>query len=98
MFLKNFIRGCVDRFMNKEHFDNSMKNKDDFMKQYDNSLDKGVFIASSLVSFIITQIILVVLGRFIWNKYFIPSVTFAKPIQSGVQLFCISILIQLLFP
>ena len=66
-------------------------------QQLTEGTEKGFFLATSFVAFILTQVIIITLGTFLWNNYLVPSVTFAKPLVGGVQLFGISILLQLLF-
>ena len=84
MFLSKLVKQVSNNLMNK---------REGF--QEDGS-QPGIFIASSLIAFIITQLLLVFIGKYIWNTYLVNSVTFAKPLQSGFQLFALSMLIQLL--
>ena len=47
------------------------------------------------VSLIIMQLLLLLLGKWLWNSYLVPAVTSVKPIESVWQLLAISILLKL---
>ena len=48
-----------------------------------------------ILAVITTQILLLLLGKFLWNSYLVKSVTIVKPISSVVDLIAISFLIKL---
>ena len=45
---------------------------------------------------ITTQIILLLLGKFLWNNYLVKNITIVKPLNSVVDLIAISFLIKLI--
>ena len=42
------------------------------------------------------EILLLFLGKFLWNNYLVKAVTIVEPIDSIIQLFAITILLRLL--
>ena len=44
---------------------------------------------------ITTQILLLLLGKFLWNNYLVKNVTIVKPLNSVIDLLAISFLIKL---
>jgi hypothetical protein len=44
----------------------------------------------------VTEILLLLIGKFIWNTHLVNAVTIVRPINSVIQLFAISILLRLL--
>ena len=42
------------------------------------------------------EILLLLLGKFLWNNYLVDAVTVVNPIDSIIQLFAITILLRLL--
>ena len=53
-------------------------------------------IIAIMISLLITQLILLVLGRWLWNTFLVPAVENVKPLDSVWQLLGISILLKLL--
>ena len=49
-----------------------------------------------ILSIVVSQILLLLLGKFLWNNYLVNAVEVINPIESVLQLFAISILIKLL--
>jgi hypothetical protein len=50
---------------------------------------------ASLISFIIVYVILLFIGKFLWNNYLVKYVTIVKPIPGVIELIAISVLIRL---
>jgi len=48
-----------------------------------------------IISVVVSQIVLLLVGKFLWNKYLVKTVTVVKPITSIVQLFAVSVLLRL---
>lgn len=48
-----------------------------------------------IISVVVSQIVLLLVGKFLWNRYLVKSVTVVKPITSIVQLFAVSVLLRL---
>ena len=48
-----------------------------------------------VLAIITSQIILLMLGKFLWNNYLVKNVTIVKPINSVIDLLAISFLIKL---
>ena len=51
---------------------------------------------AAIISLLITQLLLLFLGKWLWNNYLVKTVTGVKPLESIVQLIAISFLIKLL--
>ena len=49
-----------------------------------------------ILAVITVEIILLLLGKFLWNNYLVGALTFVKPIDSIIQLFAITVLLRLL--
>ena len=49
-----------------------------------------------ILAVLTVEILLLVLGKFLWNNYLVKSVTIVNPINSIVELFAISFLLRLL--
>ena len=49
-----------------------------------------------LLSFVIVNVLLLLLGRFLWNNYLVSAVTVVKPLKDIWQLLAISVLFKLL--
>lgn len=50
-----------------------------------------------ILAVIVTEILLLLVGKFIWNNHLVNALTIVRPINSVTQLFAISILLRLLF-
>ena len=48
-----------------------------------------------LISVVVSQVMLLLVGKFLWNRYLVKAVTIVKPLSSIVQLFAVSILLRL---
>ncbi len=64
------------------------------------SQDEGSSPSKNMVPFllavIVTEILLLLIGKYIWNTHLVSAVTIVRPINSVVQLFAISVLLRLL--
>ena len=49
-----------------------------------------------VLSVITVEIILLLLGKFLWNNYLVSALTFVRPLDSIIQLFAITVLLRLL--
>lgn len=49
-----------------------------------------------ILSIIISQVLLLLLGKFLWNKYLVNAIEVVNPIESVLQLFGISVLTKLI--
>tara|TARA_B100001093_G_scaffold469392_1_gene490088 strand:- start:249 stop:494 length:246 start_codon:yes stop_codon:yes gene_type:complete len=49
-----------------------------------------------ILAVITTQILLLLLGKFLWNNYLVKNVTIVNPIDSVIDLIAISFLIKLI--
>ena len=61
-------------------------------------IEKKINMSNALpfvLAVITTQIILLMLGKFLWNNYLVKNVTIVKPINSVIDLLAISFLIKL---
>jgi hypothetical protein len=52
---------------------------------------------ASLVGLVIVYIILLLVGKFLWNEYLVKYVTIVKPLPGIVELMAISVLLRLFF-
>lgn len=52
--------------------------------------------AALIISAILTQLLLLIFGKWLWNSYLVNTVTIVKPIQNIWQLLAVSIIIKLL--
>lgn len=76
----NLITKCVENFTDSES-------------------DTGTAIVKSLTllaSLVISQILLLVVGKYLWNTCLVDTVTFVKPIDNILKLFGVSLLLRLL--
>jgi len=48
-----------------------------------------------ILAIITTQILLLLLGKFLWNNYLVKNITIVKPLNSVIDLMAISFLIKL---
>jgi len=48
-----------------------------------------------IISVVVSQVLLLLVGKFLWNRYLVKAVTVVKPLSSIVQLFAVSILLRL---
>lgn len=48
-----------------------------------------------VLAIITTQILLLLLGKFLWNNYLVKTITIVKPLNSVIDLIAISFLIKL---
>ena len=49
-----------------------------------------------ILSVITVEILLLLVGKYLWNNYLVGAITFVNPINSVVQLFAITVLLRLL--
>ena len=48
-----------------------------------------------LISVVVSQVVLLLVGKFLWNRYLVKAVSIVKPLTSIVQLFAVSVLLRL---
>ena len=58
--------------------------------------NKAVNYLPFILAVITTQILLLLLGKFLWNNYLVKNVTIVNPIDSVIDLIAISFLIKLI--
>lgn len=51
----------------------------------------------ALIILIVVIIIISIIGKIIWNRFLVPNVTFARPLNSWIDFLMILILILILF-
>ena len=51
----------------------------------------------ALIVLIVVIIVISIIGKFIWNRFLVPNVTFARPLNSWIDFLMILILVLLLF-
>ncbi len=49
-----------------------------------------------LLAIVVTEILLLIIGKFLWNNYLVKAVTVVRPIDSVIELFAIGMLLRLL--
>jgi hypothetical protein len=52
---------------------------------------------ASLISLVIVYIVLLLVGKFLWNEYLVKYVTIVKPIPGVIELLAISVICRLFF-
>ena len=85
--LQHFILNNIIKYQ-KEHF-KSDKNIVDNISYYQ--------MISFLITFFITQLILLLIGKFLWNNYLVNITTVVKPVKNITEILAISVLFNLLF-
>ena len=50
-----------------------------------------------IISVVITQVVVLFVGKYLWNKYLVDSITYIKPLKSVVHLIAIVILVKIIF-
>jgi len=50
-----------------------------------------------IISVVITQVVVLFVGKYLWNKYLVDSITCIKPLKSVVHLIAIVILVKIIF-
>lgn len=87
--MSKIIEPFVSNILNREYFTSYRKNL----------LGGGSSLASTalIISIIISQVLFLVFGKWLWNSFLVPCVTVIKPVNSIGHLLGISILIKLLF-
>ncbi len=58
--------------------------------------NKAINYLPFILAVITTQILLLLLGKFLWNNYLVKNVTIVNPIDSVIDLIAISFLIKLI--
>ena len=87
--IKSVVNSAVNH--NKEHYTNSLgggKMLNDYT---------GGELLVTLITLVIVYLLILVLGKYLWNNVFVKTFTFAKPINSIWQLFALVVLFSLLF-
>ena len=75
-------------------FANALSKLEPFTEEKNTNNGKSVI--PILLAVILTEILLLLIGKHLWNNYLVNAVTIVKPIDSVFQLFAIGILIRLL--
>ena len=90
--MRNFVEPFVFKVLinNRESFSNNGK------EHLDMRTISNYQLIAAIISLIITQLLLLFLGKWLWNNYLVKTVTGVKPLESIVQLIAISFLIKLL--
>ena len=78
----------------EKFFANALSKVEPFTEEKNTNNGKSVI--PILLAVILTEILLLLIGKHLWNNYLVNAVTIVKPIDSGFQLFAIGILIRLL--
>ena len=50
-----------------------------------------------LLAVITVEVLVLLVGKFLWNNYLVKSVSIVNPVESIVEIFAISFLLRLLF-
>tara|TARA_B110000908_G_C10226309_1_gene438107 strand:+ start:691 stop:939 length:249 start_codon:yes stop_codon:yes gene_type:complete len=75
----------------EKFFCNCLDNKEEFGNK-----DKINQPIALLLAIIISQLLLLLTGKYLWNNYLVNALTIVKPIDSIIQLFGISLLARLI--
>jgi|TARA_B100000925_G_scaffold89680_1_gene64859 hypothetical protein len=78
----------------EKFFANALSKVEPFTEEKNTNNGKSVI--PILLAVILTEILLLLIGKHLWNNYLVNAVTIVKPIDSVFQLFAIGILIRLL--
>ena len=78
----------------EKFFANALSKVEPFTEE--KSTNNGKSVIPILLAVILTEILLLLIGKHLWNNYLVNAVTIVKPIDSVFQLFAIGILIRLL--
>lgn len=82
--IANLLSSATVRFNTKENF-----------SQEDLTLSQNIF---QLVVYVVALIVLMLVGKFLWNDVLVQLVTFVKPMKHGWQVVGLYALLRLLFP
>ena len=88
--IESFVFNCLVK-STEEKFSND-SNSIDHIRHY-----SKLKMLAVLITLIMTQTLLLVIGKWLWNTYLINTVSGVKPINSVWQLLALSILFKLLF-
>lgn len=78
----------------EKFFANALSKVEPFTEEKNTNNGKSVI--PILLAVILTEILLLLIGKHLWNNYLVNAVTIVKPVDSVFQLFAIGILIRLL--
>lgn len=87
--IQSVVNSAVNQ--NKEHYTNSLGGGKSLQ-----NLSNGEM-AVTLITLVIVYLLILLLGKYLWNNVFVKIFTIAKPITSIWQLFALVILFSLLF-
>lgn len=90
------MRNFVEPFVFKVLLNNRESFKSDIGEHLDMRVVSSYKLIAAIISLIITQLLLLFLGKWLWNNYLVKIVSGIKPLESIGQLIAISILIKLL--
>ena len=78
----------------EKFFANALSKVEPFTEE--KNANNGKSVIPILLAVVLTEILLLLIGKHLWNNYLVNAVTIVKPIDSVFQLFAIGILIRLL--
>ena len=78
----------------EKFFANALSKVEPFTEEKNTNNGKSVI--PILLAVILTEILLLLIGKHLWNNYLVNAVTIVKPVDSVFQLFAIGLLIRLL--
>lgn len=84
------------KFLNNIIFSNIVCQKENFVENNEKSITYYQNIAL-IITFMITQILILLFGKFLWNNYLVRTVTIIKPIESIFEILALSLLFNLIF-
>ena len=91
------MRNIVEPFVFRVLLNNDKKLSQEGENQAQNmNLISSYQILAMVVSVIVTQLLLLLLGKWLWNTYLVKIVSGIKPLENIGQLIAISILLKLL--
>ena len=59
-------------------------------------LSSNTKIIATIISFVVVQVTLLFLGKWLWNEYLVKAVTIVKPLESIWQILGVSVLLKLI--
>lgn len=84
------------KFLNNIIFSNIVRQKENFVENNEKSITYYQNIAL-IITFMITQILILLFGKFLWNNYLVRTVTIIKPIDNIFEILALSLLFNLIF-
>ena len=87
--IKSVVNSAINQ--NREHYTNSLGGGNRLQ-----NVSNGELLVS-LITLVIVYLLILLLGKYLWNHVFVKIFTIAKPITSIWQLFALVVLFSLLF-